>query len=170
MKKNCSKYSYAVFCLFFFLMSVGQILGSVIARLCGKTRISFGGNCQILFHSDLFLHSHQQWMKLPVFYGNFNFNYSKYAVLSHCCFNYYILKVRISYSFPNFLTNLFLILTIGFFKIHYQSFLVLKTNGVIFFFPKSQTLGAWKAITLIRKSKHNDQCLLHLSYLLFQTL
>ena len=81
-------------------------------------------------------------IQLPVFYSNFNFNHSKYAVLSHCCFNYYILKVCISYSFPNFLTNLFLILTIGFFKIHYQSFLVLKTNGVIFFFPKSQTLGA----------------------------
>lgn len=167
MKKNSSKYFHAVFCLF--LMSVGYILGSIISRLCGKTRISFGGNCQILFHSDLFLHSHQQWMKLLVFYSNFNFNHSKYAVLSHCCFNYYILKVCISYSFPNFLTNLFLILTIGFFKIHYQSFLVLKTNGVIFF-SKSQTLGAWKAITLIRKSKHNDQCLLHLSYSLFQTL
>ena len=131
MKKNSSKYPHAVFCLF--LMSVGYILGSIISRLCGKTRISFGGNCQILFHSDLFLHSHQQWMKLLVFYSNFNFKHSKYAVLSHC-FNYYIFKVCISYSFPNFLTNLFLILTIGFFKIHYQSFLVLKTNGVIFFF------------------------------------
>ena len=80
---------------------------------------SFVRNCQTIFHSGCtIMHSHQQWMRIPVAAHHCqnlgvasvtdSGHSNRHVVVSHCCFNFNVLMILNIFSYA-YLTSVYLL-------------------------------------------------------------